>query len=43
MRKGITTHLGYITVPEGQFKHLVIDYVDMVKSIEGKRYMLVII
>lgn len=30
-------------MPEGPFKHLVMDYVDMIRSIHGKRYMLVVI
>ncbi len=43
MRKGIATPIGHISVPEGQFKHLVMDNVDMIKRVQGKRYMLVII
>lgn len=43
VRKGITTPIGHILVPEGPFRHLVIDYVDMIKPVNGKRYMLVII
>nr|XP_054587273.1 uncharacterized protein LOC129152946 [Nothobranchius furzeri] len=43
VKKGITVPAGHIPVPEGPFKHLVIDYVDMIKSVHGKRYMLVII
>ena len=43
VRKTITTPLGHIPTPEGPFRHLVMDYVDMIKSIGGKRYMLVII
>ncbi|XP_054648258.1 uncharacterized protein LOC129190003 isoform X1 [Dunckerocampus dactyliophorus] len=43
VRKGITTPIGHIPVPEGPFKHLVLDYVDMIKSVHGKRYMLVVI
>lgn len=42
-KKGITTSIGHIPIPEGPFKHLVMDYVDMIRSIRGKRYMLVII
>lgn len=42
-RKGIKPCIGHIPVPEGPFKHLVIDYVDMLKPVQGKRYMLVII
>lgn len=34
--------VGHILVPEGPFKHLVMDYVDMIKSVQGKRYILVI-
>ncbi|XP_059827358.1 uncharacterized protein K02A2.6-like, partial [Hypanus sabinus] len=43
VRKGITTPIGHIPGPEGPFKHLVIDYVDMLKTVRGKRYMLVVI
>ena len=43
IRKGITTPTGHMPVPEGPFKHIVMDYVDMIKPIRGKRYMLVII
>ena len=43
IRKGITTPIGHIPVPEGPLKHLCIDYVDMIKPVRGKRYMLVII
>ncbi len=43
VRKGITTPIGHIPVPEGPFKHLVMDYVDMIKRVQGKRYMLVVI
>ncbi len=40
VRKGITTPTGHIPVPEGPFKHLVMD---MIKRVQGKRYMLVVI
>ncbi|XP_036000753.1 uncharacterized protein LOC118565164 [Fundulus heteroclitus] len=43
VRKGIKSPIGHILVPEGPFKHLVIDYVDMRKQVQGKRYMLVVI
>ena len=43
VRKTITTPLGHIPTPEGPFRHLVLDYVDMIKSVNGKRYMLVVI
>lgn len=36
------TPVGHIPVPEGPFKHLAIDYLDMIKSVLGKCYMLVI-
>ena len=36
VRKTITTPLGHIPTPEGPFRHLVMDYVDMIKSIGGK-------
>ncbi len=40
VRKGIATPIGHIPVPEGPFKHLIMDYVDMIKLVQGKRYML---
>lgn len=43
IRKGITTPIGHILVPEGPFGHTVMDYVDIIKPVRGKRYMLVII
>ena len=43
VRKGVKTPVGHISVPEGPFKSLVIDYVDMIKIVQGKRYMLVVI
>lgn len=43
IKKGISTPLGSIPLPEGPFKHLVLDYADMIKSVRGKRYMLVVI
>ncbi|XP_078077302.1 protein NYNRIN-like [Mustelus asterias] len=43
IRKGITAPIGHIPIPEGPFKHLCMDYVDMGKVVRGKRYMLVII
>ncbi|KAL0149045.1 hypothetical protein M9458_055660 [Cirrhinus mrigala] len=43
VRKGITAPIGHIPAPEGPFKHLVMDYVDMIKRVQGKRYMLVVV
>lgn len=43
VRKGIQTGVHHVPVPEGPFRHLVLDYVDMIKSVHGKRYMLVVI
>lgn len=43
VRKGVKTPVGHIPVREGPFKHLCMDYVDMIKSVHGKRYMLVVI
>lgn len=42
VRKMVTTPVGHILFPEGPFKHLVIDYVDMIKLVHGKRCMLVV-
>ena len=43
VRKGIATPLSQAPVPEGPFRSLVMDYVDMLKTVQGKRYMLVIV
>jgi len=43
VRKGVKTSVGHIPVPEGPFKSLAIDYVDMINKVQGKRYMLVVI
>lgn len=37
VRKGISAPIGHIPVPEGSFKHLAMDYVDMIKSIRSNR------
>ncbi len=37
------TNRPYIPVPEGPFKYLVMVYVDMIKRVQGKGYMLVVI
>ena len=42
IRKGVKTPGGHIPVPDGPFEHLAMDYVDMIKPVHGKRYMLVI-
>ncbi len=36
VRKGISAPIGHIPVPEGPFKHLVMDYVDMIRTVRGK-------
>ncbi len=36
VRKGISAPIGQIPVPEGPFKHLVMDYVDMIRTVRGK-------
>ena len=43
IRKPLTAPIGHIPVPEGPIKHLMMDYVDMLHKVKGKRYMLVII
>lgn len=42
IRKGVTTPIGQIPIPKGPFTHITMDYVDMIKPIHGKWYMLVI-
>lgn len=41
-RKGVTTPIGHIPILKDPFTHITMDYVDMIKPIQGKRYMLVI-
>ncbi len=43
VRKGISAPIGHIPVPEGPFKHLVMDYADTIRTVRGKIYLLVII
>lgn len=43
VRRGVTVPPGYIPTPTGPMRELVIDFVDMIKPIEGKRYMLVVV
>ena len=43
VRKGVVTPPGHIPTPKGQMRELVIDYVDMITPVEGKRYMLVVV
>lgn len=42
VRSGVTVPPGYIPTPRGPMRELVVDYVDMIKPIDGKRYMLVV-
>ena len=42
VRRGVMVPPGYIPTPRGPMRELVVDYVDMIKPIEGKRYMLVV-
>ncbi len=39
VRKGVSAPIGHIPVPEGPFKHLVMDYADMIRTVRGKRYL----
>ncbi|XP_040927264.1 uncharacterized protein LOC121202322 [Betta splendens] len=34
---------GHLPIPDGPFKHLTLDFVDMVRPVQGKRYLLVVI
>lgn len=43
LRKGIKTPVRHIPVSEGPLKHLVIDFVDIIKPVQGKQYMLFIV
>lgn len=43
VRKMFTHPLAHIPVPVGPFKHLMMDYVDMIERVQGKRYILVVV
>lgn len=43
VRRGVATPPGHIPTPNGPMRELVIDYVDMITPVEGKRYMLVVV
>ncbi|KAK0144494.1 Gag-Pol polyprotein [Merluccius polli] len=43
VRRGVVTPPGHIPTPRGPMRELVIDYVDMITPVEGKRYMLVVV
>ncbi|XP_061127087.1 uncharacterized protein LOC133146985 [Syngnathus typhle] len=43
VRRGVATPTGYIPTPNGPMRELVVDFVDMIQSVEGKRYMLVVV
>lgn len=43
VRKMFTQPLAHSPMPDGPFRHLVIDYVDMIDRVQGKRYMLVVV
>ena len=43
IRRGVVTPPGYIPTPRGPMRELVIDYMDMITPVEGKRYMLVVV
>lgn len=43
VRRGVSVPPGYIPTPTGPMRELVIDFVDMIRPIGGKRYMLVVV
>ena len=43
IRKGVLTPPGYIPTPNGPMREIVIDFADMIRPIEGKRYLLVVV
>ena len=43
IRRGIPTPPGHIPTPSGPMRELVIDYVDMIRPVGGKRYLLVVV
>ncbi|KAI3367264.1 hypothetical protein L3Q82_008151 [Scortum barcoo] len=43
IRRGVIVPPSYIPTPKGPMCELVVDFVDMIKPVEGKRYMLVVV
>lgn len=43
VRRGVMVPPSHIPTPRGPMRELVVDYVDMIKPIGGKRYMLVVV
>lgn len=43
VRRGVMVAPGHIPTPKGRMRELVIDFVDMIRPVEGKRYMLVMV
>ncbi|MGL5955089.1 MAG: DDE-type integrase/transposase/recombinase, partial [Brevinema sp.] len=43
VRKHFTAPISHIPQPQGPFRHLVMDFVDMAERKEGKRYILVVV
>jgi len=43
VRRGMMVPPGYIPTPRGPMRELVVDFVDMIKPVGGKRYMLVVV
>ncbi|CAJ1078010.1 protein NYNRIN-like isoform X2 [Xyrichtys novacula] len=43
VRKGVLVPPGYVPTPTGPMRELVVDFVDMMKPVGGKRYMLVVV
>ncbi|XP_077386409.1 protein NYNRIN-like [Festucalex cinctus] len=43
VRKSLSAPLGHIPIPEGPFRHLMMDHIDMIERVRGYRYVLVVI
>lgn len=43
VRKNITSPIAHIPIPDGPFRHLVMDHVDMLERVNGYRYILVVV
>lgn len=43
VRRGVPVPPGYVPTPTGPMRELVIDFVDMIRPVEGKQYMLVVV
>ena len=43
VRRGVMVPPGHIPIPMGPMRELVVDFVDTIKPVGGKRYLLVVV